>query len=45
VIVPIETVAALKPAFDKLTAQEARIIQAARAPGATAASIKAAMKG
>ena len=45
VVVPVETVAALQPAFDKLTAQEARIIQAARATGATAASIKAAMKG
>jgi regulator of RNase E activity RraA len=45
VVVPVETVAAMKPAFDKLTAQEARIIQAARTPGVTAASIKAAMKG
>src|ERR1700742_583445 len=40
--VPVETVGAMKPAFDKLTAQEARIIQAARAPGATVESIKAA---
>jgi regulator of RNase E activity RraA len=45
VVVPLETVAAMQPAFDKLTAQEARIIQAARASGATVASIKAAMKG
>jgi regulator of RNase E activity RraA len=45
VVVPVETVAAMKPAFDKLMAQEARIIQAARAPGATAESIKAAMRG
>jgi regulator of RNase E activity RraA len=45
VVVPVETVAAMKPAFDKLMAQEARIIQAARAPGATVESIKAALKG
>jgi regulator of RNase E activity RraA len=45
VVVPLATVAALKPAFDKLMANEARIIQAARAPGATVESIKAAMKG
>ena len=45
VIVPIDTIAAMRPAFDKLTAQEARIIQASRAPGATVASIKAALKG
>ena len=45
VVVPIETVAPMQPAFDKLTAQEARIIQAARDPAATVASIKAAMKG
>ena len=45
VVVPLETVAAMQPAFDKLTAQEARIIQAARASGATVASIKAAMTG
>jgi hypothetical protein len=32
-------------ALQKLTAQEERIIKAARAPGATVASIKAAMKG
>jgi hypothetical protein len=35
----------MKPAFDKLMAQEARIIQASRAPGATVESIKAAMRG
>jgi regulator of RNase E activity RraA len=45
VIVPVDTIAAMRPAFDKLTAQEARIIQASRAPGATVASIKAALKG
>ena len=45
VVVPVETIAAMRPAFDKLTAQEARIIQASRAPGATVESIKAALKG
>ena len=45
VVVPVATIDAMRPAFDKLTAQEARIIQAARAPGATVDSIKAAMKG
>ena len=45
VVVPIETVAAMRPALDKLTQQEARIIQAARDPGATVASIKAALRG
>jgi regulator of RNase E activity RraA len=45
VVVPLETIAAMRPAFDKLTDQEARIIQAARAPGATVESIKAAMRG
>jgi len=44
VVVPVATVAAMKPAFDKLMAQEARIIQASRAPGATVESIKAAMR-
>jgi regulator of RNase E activity RraA len=45
VVVPLDVIDAMKPAFDKLTAQEERIIKAARAPGANAASIKAAMKG
>ena len=45
VVVPVETIPAMRPAFDKLTAQEARIIQAARAPGATVESIKAALRG
>jgi regulator of RNase E activity RraA len=45
VVVPVATVAAMKPAFDKLMAQEARIIQASRAPGATVESIKAALRG
>jgi regulator of RNase E activity RraA len=45
VVVPVDHIAALQPAFDKLTAQEARIIQATRAPGATVESIKAALRG
>jgi regulator of RNase E activity RraA len=45
VVVPVETVAAMRPALDKLTQQEARIIQAARDPGATVESIKAALRG
>jgi regulator of RNase E activity RraA len=45
VVVPAETVAAMRPALDRLTQQEARIIQAARAPGATVESIKAALRG
>ena len=45
VVVPLDTVDAMRPAFDKLTQQEARIIQAARTPGATVESIKAALRG
>ena len=45
VVVPLATVAGMKPAFDKLMAQEARIIQASRATGATVESIKAALRG
>jgi regulator of RNase E activity RraA len=45
VVVPVDRIDAMRPAFDKLTAHEARIIQAARDPGATVESIKAAMKG
>jgi regulator of RNase E activity RraA len=45
VVVPVDKIDAMRPAFDKLTAQEARIIQAARDPGATVESIKAALKG
>jgi len=44
VVVPLDTVDAMRPAFDKLTQQEARIIQAARTPGATVQSIKAALR-
>ena len=45
VVVPLNTIDAMVPALDKLNKQEARIIEAARAPGATVATIKAAMKG
>jgi regulator of RNase E activity RraA len=45
VVVPIETIAPMIPAFDKLTQQEARIIQASRATGATVETIKAALRG
>jgi regulator of RNase E activity RraA len=45
VVVPVDTIGAIRLALDKLTAQEARIIAAARAPGATAETIKAAMRG
>ena len=45
VVVPIDKIDAMVPALDKISKQEARIIEAARAPGATVASIKAAMKG
>ncbi|HEX4556091.1 MAG TPA: RraA family protein [Xanthobacteraceae bacterium] len=45
VVVPVNTIAAMVPALDKITKQEARIIEAARAPGATAATIKAALRG
>src|SRR5487761_452018 len=45
VIVPIDRIDAMKTALDELTRQEARIIAAARAPGATVESIKAAFRG
>ena len=45
VIVPGEKIDAMAAALDGLNQQEARIIAAARARGATAASIKAAMRG
>jgi regulator of RNase E activity RraA len=45
VVVPLDTIPAMVPALDKISKQEARIIQAARAPGATAATIKAALRG
>ena len=45
VVVPIDQIDAMKPALDKLAQQEARVIDAARAPGASVATIKAAIKG
>ena len=45
VVVPVEKIDAMAAALDGLMKHEARIIAAARAPGATVESIKAAMKG
>jgi len=45
VVVPIATIAAMQKALDGLMKQEARIITAARAPGASVESIKAAFRG
>jgi regulator of RNase E activity RraA len=45
VVVPVDKIDAMQPALDGLMKQEARIIQAARAPGATVESIKAALRG
>ena len=45
VVVPLDTIDAMPAALEKLNAQEARIITAAKAPGVTVASLKAAMKG
>jgi regulator of RNase E activity RraA len=45
VVVPADTIAAMPAALEKLSKQEARIIAAARTPGATVESIKAAMRG
>jgi regulator of RNase E activity RraA len=45
VVVPVDKIDAMKPALDGLAKQEARIITAARAPGATVESIKAAFRG
>jgi regulator of RNase E activity RraA len=44
VVVPLNVIDAMKPAFDKLAAREARIIEAARQNKGVEA-IKAAMKG
>jgi regulator of RNase E activity RraA len=44
VVVPVKNIDAMAAALDSLMKREARIIAAARAPGATAATIKAAMK-
>ena len=45
VVVPVEFLAALKPALEELVRKEAKIISAARAPGATLEAIKAAIRG
>ena len=45
VVVPLDVIDAMPAALEKLNAQEARVIAAARAPGASVASIKAAMRG
>lgn len=45
VVVPLNTIDAMKAAADGLAKREARIIEAARKPGVTADMIKAAMKG
>jgi regulator of RNase E activity RraA len=45
VVVPADKLTPMKAALDTLSKREARIIAAARAPGASAETIKAAMKG
>jgi regulator of RNase E activity RraA len=45
VVVPVDTIAGMKAALDGLNKQEARIIAAARAPGVTVETIKAAFRG
>jgi regulator of RNase E activity RraA len=45
VIVPVDKIGAMQEALDGLAKQEARIIAAARAPGATVETIKAAFRG
>jgi regulator of RNase E activity RraA len=45
VVVPADRLETMKAALDKLSKQEARIIAAARTPGATVAMIKAAIAG
>jgi regulator of RNase E activity RraA len=45
VVVPADKIEAMQAAADKLARQEARIIEAAHAPGATVESIKAAIRG
>lgn len=45
VIVPVDKIDAMQTALDGLARQEARIIAAARAPGATVETIKAAFRG
>jgi regulator of RNase E activity RraA len=45
VVVPVNKIDAMQAALDGLAKQEARIIAAARAPGATVETIKAAFRG
>lgn len=45
IVVPIDKISAMRAALDKLAKTEARIIAAARTPGATVSSIKAALRG
>jgi regulator of RNase E activity RraA len=45
VVVPIDRISAMRGALDKLIKTETRIIEAARAPGATVETIKAAIRG
>lgn len=45
VVVPAASIDAMKSALDELLAQEARILDVARRPGATLADIKAAVRG
>jgi regulator of RNase E activity RraA len=45
VVVPIDKIDAMPAALDGLVKQEARIIGAARAPGASVETIKAAFRG
>jgi regulator of RNase E activity RraA len=45
VVVPMDRISAMRGALDQLTKTEARIIGAARAPGATVEKIKAAIRG
>ena len=45
VVVPVEKIDAMQAALDGLMKQEARIVAAARAPGSTVESIKAAFRG
>jgi len=45
VVVPVDKIDAMKTALDALMKQEARIITAARAPGASVETIKAAFRG
>jgi regulator of RNase E activity RraA len=45
VVVPMDKIFAMRGALASLTKNEARIIEAARTPGATVEKIKAAIRG